>query len=214
MREKTVLALYDRFADAKTAVGDLIQAGAARDKIMLLANTSIGDHPTLTINPAFAGEEFEEDSTEQSALVTWAEVGIGVGGILGFLLGISSLSIPGLTLITDHGTWATVVAGAVVFGVIGAVAGKLTDHGVSDKDAKLYSEGLKRSGTLVTVGPVAEDEVGGISEVLRKHGAVTVQDRVAPWNPEGWVSFDEGHWLTAQHDEAAAFAAGAQPHAA
>jgi hypothetical protein len=213
MREKTVVALFDRFADAKAAVGDLIQAGAPRDQIALLANTSMGDHPALSLNPAFAGEEFDTDSHEQPGMVTGAEVGIGVGGILGFLLGISTLSIPGLGFLIAAGTWATVAAGAATGGVIGAVVGRLTDHGVSDRDAKLYAEGLKRGGTLVTA-VVAEEKVAAMSAVFKTHGAVDIEDRLAPWTAEGWVSFDRGEDFLPHVDIAAMAAAGGQPHAA
>jgi hypothetical protein len=189
MREKTVVALYELFDGAKAAVGELIEAGVGRDKIALLANSSSGDHPALSLNPAFAREQFEADSTEQSAVVTGAEVGIGVGGVLGFLLGISTVAIPGLGFLLAAGTWATVAAGAATGGALGAVIGALTDHGVSDKDAHLYAEGLKRGGTLVTV-VVPESEVAAMTAIFKRHQAVDIEDRAAPWNAEGWVGFE------------------------
>jgi hypothetical protein len=188
MREKTVVALYDHFRDAEAAVAEAVQAGAARDKVALLANTSSGDHPALALNPAFAREEFDADSTAQSGLVTGAEVGIGLGGLLGFLAGISSVAIPGIGFLIAAGTWATVAAGAAAGGAVGAIVGALTDHGVSDKDAHLFAEGLKRGGTLITL-VVAEDQVPAMTAIFKKHGAVDTEDRIAPWNAEGWISF-------------------------
>jgi hypothetical protein len=190
MREKTVVALYDHFENAKSAVAEMIGAGAARDTIALLANTSTGDHPALSLNPAFAREEFDTDSSAQSGIVTGAEVGVGLGGLMGFLIGISSVAIPGIGFLIAAGTWATVAAGAAAGGAVGAIVGALTDHGVSDKDAHLYAEGLKRGGTLITA-VVPEDHVAAMTEICKKHGAIDIEDRVAPWNAEGWVSFEQ-----------------------
>ncbi len=191
MREKTVVALYDRFTDAEAAVADLIAAGAPPEKISLLANNSAGDHPALAVNPAFAREEFDIDSHEQSGFVTGAELGIGVGGVLGFLLGVSTVAIPGFGFLIAAGTWATVGAGVATGGILGAIVGGLADHGVSDKDAHLYAEGLKRGGTLVTV-VVLEAHTAAMRAIFHKHGAVDIEGRAAPWNPEGWVGFQKG----------------------
>jgi hypothetical protein len=191
MREKTVIALYDHFADAKKAVAGIIAAGVPADRIALLANDSIGDHPALSINPAFAREEFDADSAAQSPVFLGAEVGVGLGGVLGFLAGVSTIAIPGLGFLLAAGTWATVVAGAAAGGVIGAVAGSLVRHGVSTADANLYAEGLKRGGTLLTC-TVDEGKVAEASGIFKTHGAVDIEQRAADWTAEGWVSLDDG----------------------
>jgi hypothetical protein len=192
MREKTIVALYDHFKDAKAATAAIIQAGAAADRIALLANDSNGDHPALSINPAYAREQFDEDSTRQSRFITLGEVGIGLGGILGFLAYISPIAIPGIAALAANGAWVPVVVLAVIGGVIGVVIGLLTDHGVSGKDADLYSEGLKRGGTLITT-VVDESIAGKITETLKNHSAVRVEERPGDWSAEGWVSLDVSH---------------------
>jgi hypothetical protein len=192
MREKTIVALYDHFKDAKAATAAIIQAGAAADRISLLANDSNGDHPALSINPAYAREQFDEDSTRQSRFITLGEVGIGLGGLLGFLAYISPVEIPGIAALAANGAWVPVVVLAVIGGVIGVVIGLLTDHGVSGKDAVLYTEGLKRGGTLITT-VVDESIAGKITETLKNHSAVRVEERPGDWSAEGWVSLDVSH---------------------
>jgi len=189
MQENTVVALYDTFRSAKEAVTEIVQAGGSRDHIAMLANDSTGDHPPLSINPAWAREEFDTDSTSQSGIVTGAELGIGVGGILGFLVGIGTIAIPGIGPLIALGTWASVAAGATAGGVVGGVIGALTDRGVSDEDAHLYAEGLRRGGTLVTM-VVPADQVDKMTQIFKKHGAVDIEKRNAHWTAEGWVSFD------------------------
>jgi uncharacterized membrane protein len=189
MGQKIVVALYDHFSDARAAVSDIMQAGVPGGAIALLANDSNGDHPGLTINPAFAREQFDEDSTKQSRFITLGEVGIGLGGLLGFLANISPIAIPG---IAGMAVWMPIVGGAVLGGIIGAVIGVVTDHGVSGADTELYAEGLKRGGTLVTAR-VDDGMAGKATELLKKHSAAKVEERAEDWTAEGWVSLDVGH---------------------
>jgi len=189
MREKIVVALYDHFADAKNAVAAVIAAGVPSDKLALLANDSTGDHPALSINPAYAREQFDADSEAQSPVFVGAEVGVGLGGVLGFVAGISTIAIPGLGFLLAAGTWATVAAGAAAGGVIGAVVGSLVRHGVSTKDAHLFAEGLKRGGTLLTC-TVDEGKVAEVSGIFKKHNAVDIEERAGDWTAEGWVSLE------------------------
>jgi hypothetical protein len=192
MREKTIVALYDHYQDAKAATAAIIQAGAAADRIAHLANDTNGDHPSLTINPAYAREQFDEDSTKQSRFITLGEVGIGLGGLLGFLAYISPVEIPGIAALATNGAWVPVVVLAVIGGVIGVVIGLMTGHDLSGKDSALYTEGLKNGGTLVTV-VVDESIAGKITETLKNHSAAKVEERPSDWSAEGWVSLDVGH---------------------
>jgi hypothetical protein len=204
MRETTVVALYDHFDAAKAAVADLMQAGTAREHLSLLANSLIGDHPALSVNPAYAREEMDARSEEQSGVITGAEVGIGVGGILAFLAAISPIAIPGIGPLIAAGTLATVATGAVTGGVVGGIIGALTDHGVSNEDSHLYAEGLKRGGTLVSAH-ITEDKVEAATQVFKRHGAIDIEKRAAAWKADGWIAFDpDSHPFTAEELEAAA----------
>jgi len=202
MTEKTIVALFDRFEDAKAALGDIVQAGAEREKISLLANHA-GAGPALTLNPSYAREDLNVDTDGQSGVVTGAEVGIGLGGILGLMATIGTVAIPGIGPLIAIGAWATIAAAAAAGGIVGGIVGAFTDRGVTDADAHLYAEGLKRGGTLVTV--VAPDDlVGPITQVFKNHRAVDIEKRSKAWTAEGWVSFDpEGHPLSQTEIDAA-----------
>jgi hypothetical protein len=189
MSDTTVVALFDRFEAAQAAIVDIVNGGTPRDRVSLLGNDWDAAHPGLIGNPAFAREQVLEESDEQPAAVTGAEVGIGIGGALGLLAGIGTLAIPGIGPLIAAGIWATIGAGAVGGGVIGGAIGALTEHGISDKDAHLFAEGLRRGGTLVTV-KAAKDAYDGIAQIFKNHGAVDVEKRRAAWVAEGWISFD------------------------
>jgi hypothetical protein len=189
MSEATIVALYDHYKNACQAVADLLQAGAERGKISLLANNLNGDHPSLTTNPSFGREEFDTKDEKQPAVVTGAEFGIGVGGIFGVLVGTGAIMVPGIGPLVAAGTLATLAAGAAAGGIVGGVIGLLAEHGVSNADSNLYAEGLKRGGTLVTV--VADDDrLDGLREIFERHGAVDIEKRGAAWEAEGWVAVD------------------------
>jgi hypothetical protein len=189
MRDTTIVALFDGFESAQAAIVDIVRAGTPRESISLLANDSTGKHPGLIGNPAFAREELVERSEEQPRAVVGAEVGLGLGGVLGLLVGAGTIAIPGIGPLIAAGIWATVGAGAVGGGVVGGIIGALTEHGISEKDAHLYAEGLRRGGTLVTI-KTAENLYDGIAQILKTHGAVDVEKRGASWTAEGWLSFD------------------------
>jgi len=193
MSQKVVLALYDHYADARAAVSEIMQAGVPGGDIALLANDSTGDHPSLSINPAYAREQFDEDSQKQPRFITFGEVGIGLGGVLAFLATVNPVTGPWFA---NQATWIVVVAGAVIGGVIGVVAGFATGHDLSSADADLYSEGLKRGGTLVTAH-VSEGDAAKIVGLLKGRGAAVVSDRPGDWSAEGWVSLDVGHAVEA-----------------
>jgi hypothetical protein len=189
MSEATIVALYDHYRDAGEAVMELVQAGAAREKISLLANTMNGDHPPLATNPSYAREELDTKDNQQPAAVTGAEFGVGVGGIFGVLIGTGAIVVPGIGPLIAAGTLATLAAGAAAGGIVGGAIGLLAEHGVSNADSHLYAEGLKRGGTLVTV--VADDDrLDAFREIFKKHGAVDIGKRGAGWSAEGWVAFD------------------------
>jgi hypothetical protein len=207
----TIVALFDHFEGAKAAIADIVNAGTPRDRISLLANDWKGEHPGLIGNPAFAREEVDEKSEEQSHTFVGAEVGVGLGGVLGLLAGVGTLALPGIGPLIAAGIWATVGAGAVGGGIVGGVIGALTEHGISDKDAHLYAEGLRRGGTLLTVR-VPENGFDGIADILKKHGAVDIEKRGGAWLAEGWMSFDpEAPTLSAE--QMAAMRASADDHA-
>jgi hypothetical protein len=189
MSEVTIVALFDHYETAGQAVRDIIKAGAASDKISLLANTLTGDHPALITNPAYAREEIDAKEESQPGVVTGAEFGIGLGGLAGLLVGSGAIVIPGIGPLIAAGAWAAIAAGVTTGGVVGGVIGLLTSHDISNKDAHLYAEGLKRGGTLVTV--IADEaKIEAISRIFIGHGAIDIGKRGAAWSAEGWVGFD------------------------
>jgi uncharacterized membrane protein len=174
---KIVIGLFDDFTAASDAVRDL---------------ASTGDFPREDIS--FITKDAKEGGTiprpvdKTSAIAT----GAGVGAVIGtLLLGVAILAVPGIGSIVAAGPVATILSGAALGAVTGGLLGVLVDLGVPEEEARYYDEGVRRGGTLVMVR-VTDDKADPAREILRRHHAVDIDERVAQWRQSGWSDFDPG----------------------
>src|SRR5215211_7590340 len=142
----TISRLYDSYADAKSAVARLEAAGVPNSDISIVANNS---------ENWFSGDgkvDRDRDGVDNRAegAGTGAGIGAGLGGAAGLLAGLGLLAIPGLGPVVAAGWLASTAAGAAAGAATGGVIGALTQAGVSEEDAHVYAEGVRRGGTLVT----------------------------------------------------------------
>jgi hypothetical protein len=61
--------------------------------------------------------------------------------------------------------------------------------GVSEKEAHVYAEGIRRGGGIVTVR-AAESEVEMARTILQRHRSVDIVARRSMYEQEGWTEFD------------------------
>jgi hypothetical protein len=176
---KTVSALFDTYNQASSAVNALEVAGIPQSDISVVANNS---------------ENWHEQSNAGTGAGAGAGAGALVGGAGGVLAGLGIMAIPGVGPVVAAG-WlvATAVgaaAGAAVGGAAGGIVGSLTHSGVSEADANVYAEGVRRGGTLVTarVDDARETEA---RTVLLRQRAVDLNTRGRLYRDSGWSSFDD-----------------------
>ena len=109
------------------------------------------------------------------------------------LTGLGIIAIPGVGPVVAAGWLAATavgaVAGAVAGGAAGGIIGALTNSGVSEQDAHVYAEGVRRGGTLVTAR-VEEQLVTQAEEILGQSGSVDVSARRSDFESDGWSGFD------------------------
>jgi len=70
----------------------------------------------------------------------------------------------------------------------GTIVGALTEAGVSEEEAPLYAEGVRRGGTMVSAR-VPEAERARFESILDQ-SAVNICERGAAWQRSGWKTFD------------------------
>ena len=180
----TISRLYDNYSDAQRAVTSLECAGVPHSDLSIVANNS--DNWYSTDKKVDRDRDGVDDRAEGAA--TGAGLGAGLGGAAGLLAGLGLLAIPGLGPVVAAGWLASTALGAVAGGATGGVVGALTQAGVSDEEAPLYAEGVRRGGTLVSARVPDADRAR--YEAILNQSAVNLRDRSAAWQKAGWKSYD------------------------
>jgi hypothetical protein len=176
----TVTGLFDDYPDAQAAVQELKAAGIRESDISIVANNTegrYGDDASGAAEGASAG----------------AGLGILAGGAGGLLTGLGIMAIPGVGPVVAAGwlaaTAAGAAAGAVVGGAAGGLIGALTDSGVSEEDAHVFAEGVRRGGALVTA-KVDDAQAAEAERILERSNWVDVPARRSAYREQGWSRFD------------------------
>ena len=80
-----------------------------------------------------------------------ASTGAAVGGVLGWLVGIGALAIPGIGPIVAAGPVVAALAGAAAAGATGGLVGGLVGAGIPEVEAKRYAGRLREGAYLISV---------------------------------------------------------------
>lgn len=184
---KTITRLFDNYADAKSAVHDLEALGIAHDDLSIVANNADGSH----------GEHRDGDGhgvNDHGDVSRGTSTGALLGGAGGLLAGLGLLAIPGLGPIVAAGWLAATAVGAGIGAAGGAatgsIVGALKEAGHTDEEAQVYSESVRRGGTLLSAR-VPDDLVAQAESVLQRHRSVDAATRGASYRESGWNRFDE-----------------------
>jgi hypothetical protein len=177
---KTVTGLFDDYTDASAAVSALESAGVPSNDISIVSNNGDNRH--------------DDHSSAGEGAGTGAGIGAALGGAGGLLTGLGLMAIPGVGPVVAAGwlaaTAAGAVAGAVAGGAAGGLIGAMTSSGVSEDDAHVYAEGVRRGGSLVTAK--VDDVLAPQAEViLKRSNWVDPAERRAAYNQQGWTKFDD-----------------------
>jgi hypothetical protein len=185
---KTISRLYNSYDRATQAVRDLEAAGVPHKDISIVANNS--DNWYNKNGNGAAKHDRDRDGVDDRAEGAGAGAGIGagVGGTAGLLAGLGLLAIPGVGPVVAAGWLVATAAGAAVGGLTGGIVGALTQAGVSDEDAHVYAEGVRRGGTLVTAR-VNDIDASRLEGVLDRASLRTTDLRKS-YSESGWTSFD------------------------
>lgn len=171
---RVISYMFDDFQSARNAVTALQEAGFTSSDVSLVASN--------------ADKRYANDKTSSGA-ATGAEVGGAVGAGAGILTALGVLAIPGLGPLVAAGVLATTLTTTAAGAVAGGLIGSLTDYGISEADAQLYAEGIRRGGTLVTVR-AADDRVAKAEAILKRYQPVDVRARRDYYTQSGWQAYD------------------------
>jgi hypothetical protein len=168
-------------------VRELETAGVPHSDISIVANNSDNwyskDGVTKRVDRDGNGVDDRAEGAGKGA-----GIGAGIGGAAGLLAGLGLLAIPGVGPVVAAGWLVATAAGAAAGGLTGGIVGALTQAGVSEDDAQVYAEGVRRGGTLVTAR-VNDADVPRLEAVLDRSSLRTTDLRTSYGNA-GWKSFD------------------------
>jgi hypothetical protein len=183
---QTLTQLYDNYDDARRVVAELCARGIPNEDISIVANNADNRYGTDKSGKV----DRDRDGTDDRAEGATAGAGIGaaLGGAAGLLTGLGIMAIPGIGPVVAAGWLASTALGAAVGGTAGGIIGALTQAGVSEEDAHVYAEGVRRGGTLVTVR-VPDNKRAEVEPILRT-GAVDIARRGNDYRASGWQRFD------------------------
>ena len=191
----TISKLFDDHATATRAVGELEAAGVPRSEISIVASNAdnwyeSGDYrgnETKTTGRVDRDADGIDDRAEGAG--AGAGIGAAIGGTVGLLAGLGLMAIPGVGPVVAAGWLVATAAGALTGAAAGGLIGALTQAGVSEEDAHVYAEGVRRGGTLVTAR-VPEDDRARLQAILDRSG-VDIGRRREAYRQSGWNRFDE-----------------------
>jgi hypothetical protein len=183
--KRSVIGVFHSMDEAQRAFDDLQSQGFTRDEISFVANKASTSEWTERTQ-----REAVVKADDKSADVA-ADAGIGaaVGGVGGLLLSFAGAAVPGIGPVLAAGPIIAALGGAGVGAAAGGLIGVLVEGGVPEEDAAYYAEGVRRGGILITV--IARGErADRAAEILDRHGAVDIDDRVSEWRSRGWTTHD------------------------
>jgi hypothetical protein len=172
---KTVARVYDSYAQARSAVEALEKTGIPASDISLVANKHV------------SAEHADVDEVSDAAM--GAGIGGALGGGAGLLAGLGMLAIPGLGPVVAAGWLASTAVGAVAGAAAGGIVGALVDSGVDRQHAEVYSEAVRRGGTMVTAR-VPDEAEARVTALLDQYRPVDPVGRGEEYRRAGWTKFD------------------------
>ena len=171
----TISRVYDSYWRAERAVSKLKATGIPEADISLVANRHVSAQ--------------HENVADGSSAAGGASVGAAVGGGAGLLAGIGLLAIPGLGPVVAAGWLAATAVGALGGAAVGGLVGALVNAGVPEADAHVYSESIRRGGTMVTVRTADANETLARG-ALDSFSPVDISTRRIEYQKAGWKKFD------------------------
>lgn len=156
----TVAAAFDEPRQAAAALQALKDAGYRPAQISLVTK-EMGAPP----------EEHEE---LKDAGIGAAGLGV-LGGVAGWLLGISALAIPVVGEVVGIGIVWAALAGAGVGAAAGGLGGALVGHGIEERHAREYEEHVRQGRSLVTFHAGDAAQAGEAQAIFERLGGTDVR---------------------------------------
>ncbi|HLX86167.1 MAG TPA: hypothetical protein VKR59_19860 [Terriglobales bacterium] len=160
-KNTAVFGIYPSYANVESGVDGLKAASFSNRDISVLFPEGAGSRD-------FA---HQKGTKAPEGATAGAGTGVVLGGVMGWLLGVGSLAIPGLGPFIAAGPIMAALAGAGVGGTVGGIAGALVGLGIPEYEAKRYEGRVKDGGILLSVHTDNSDDTKRAKLILEATGA-------------------------------------------
>jgi hypothetical protein len=160
-KNTAVFGIYPSYANVESGVDGLKAANFSNRDISVLFPEGAGSRD-------FA---HEKGTKAPEGATAGAGTGVLLGGVMGWLIGVGSLAIPGLGPFIAAGPIMAALAGAGVGGTVGGIAGALIGLGIPEYEAKRYEGRVKDGGILLSVHTDTSDDTKRAKLILQATGA-------------------------------------------
>jgi len=184
----TISRLYNSYAGAKDAVSALEAAGVGHNDISIIASNADNWYKQNGKPGTFPDRDLDGKDDRAEAAGAGAGIGAAAGGTAGLLAGLGLMAIPGVGPVVAAGWLVATLAGAAAGAATGSILGALTQAGISDDDAQVYAEGLRRGGAVVSAR--VKDADASRLQAIMDRSSVRLPDRVSAYRKSGWKTFD------------------------
>ena len=161
MSNTAVFGIFQSTAATAEAIGRLREAGYRSTDISVLVPENLGTKDF--------GHEKATKAPEGAA--AGGAGGAVVGGVLGWLVGIGALAIPGLGPFIAAGPIMAALAGVGGGSVVGGLVGGLVGWGMPEYEAKRYEGRVREGGVLLSVHCDNSEWVSRAEKILKDCGA-------------------------------------------
>jgi len=128
----------------------------------------------------------EINTKTPEGVATGAGAGAAVGGVLGWLVGIGALTIPGIGPLVAAGPIVAALAGAGAVGATGGLVGGLIGAGIPEIEAKRYAGRIRGGGYLISVHCDDREWATRAKEILETtsgQDVVSTSEKAANYHP-------------------------------
>lgn len=159
----TVIGVFEGADSATSALNELREANFAPEQVSVLSRD------TATAAQLTTQADMVADEAGRGAVV-----GTLLGGIAGWLIGLSAFAIPGVGPIIGAGIIGTTLAGAGVGAAAGGLVGALGSYGIPDVEARGYEKSLRQGHILLAVHAPDEAAVARARAIFMAHDGYSV----------------------------------------
>jgi len=158
---KSVFGVYLSRNHVGTVVNALRDAGFARSHVSVLLPENLGSKELVA----------EKETQAPNVAAVSAGSCAALGGVLGWLVGIGALVIPGIGPVVAAGPIVGTLAGLGVGGALGGFVGALVGVGIPEHQATKYEGRLSEGGILIAVHCEKAEEIERAKLILATTGA-------------------------------------------